>query len=233
MMNKKASHVGVILSFLVFITFIAFLYSVTEPAISVKQDKLDFLKYIKIELMKNFTGDLASVLIEIPSGSNCMKFPSNAFPGVEDWNVVAKDKDGNLIDSYKDSNGDVYVYENPEDYLNLYFSKEFENGQSEEESCTILKNYEIKLFRTEEWFFNSSVKKLADKMEDDYEGVKEQFGVAFDDNFDFAFKDGEGKEMVNTGEREVSSDIYSEEIPVQYVDSEANIKPGFLIVRVW
>lgn len=50
-MNKKGSHVGMMLSFVIFITFIVFLYSILQPLLTMRQNKEFALESLKIELV--------------------------------------------------------------------------------------------------------------------------------------------------------------------------------------
>ena len=65
MKNKRGSHVGIVLSFVIFVTFLAFLYTIIEPTIKIQQDKESLLNYLKIELMETFSADLTSTSITI------------------------------------------------------------------------------------------------------------------------------------------------------------------------
>ena len=49
-MNKKGSHVGMMLSFVIFVTFLVFLYSILYPMIKTGQDKKLVLDNLILEL---------------------------------------------------------------------------------------------------------------------------------------------------------------------------------------
>ena len=88
MKNKKASHVGMILSFLIFITFVIFLFSVTSPLTRVDQDKQNTLDFLKIELLNNFSEDLSTVTVEFTAGSDCIRM--DTLEGLEGLGAVVK-----------------------------------------------------------------------------------------------------------------------------------------------
>jgi len=60
-MNKKGSHVGFILSFAIFITFIVFLFVVFNPRINFKQNKEPILNHLETELLIMFDSDLTNI----------------------------------------------------------------------------------------------------------------------------------------------------------------------------
>ena len=59
-MEKKGSHVGIMLSFVIFVTFLVFLYSVIQPIIKTGQEKKISLDSLKIELVIILDPDLTS-----------------------------------------------------------------------------------------------------------------------------------------------------------------------------
>ena len=66
--GKKGSHVGMMLSFVIFVTFIVFLYSVLSPAIKIGQDKKLILDNLILELVEmlnsNYIGGSIKTLDE-------------------------------------------------------------------------------------------------------------------------------------------------------------------------
>lgn len=239
-MNKKGTHVGMILSFLIFVTFLAFLYSITQPATKTKQDKLDLMSYLETELMNTFSDDLITIIID-NSEEGCLKFEWTEDLG--GLGAIAKkvtDSGGaeveEQISSFADDEGSTTI-EGIEGKIKFYYSNQFEKEQ--EEYCDnpiIAKNYEISLFRTTQGVFESKIKNISEeigKSRGYYGQLKEKLGMAFDDEFGFSLMDENRNPIAGTEEKEVNADIYSEEIPIQYLDEEANIKPGFLVVKVW
>jgi hypothetical protein len=230
MKNKRGTHVGVILSFLIFVTFLAFLYSITEPATRVSRDKLDLLDYLKVELLNKFSEDMSTLIVDVKE-SGCILF-GEFDEGLRGMEVVAKDNEENLLGAYRagvntgvDCNAGI---------IKLYYSKEFTNKT--DLGCTKGSDYEIQIFRTTEEIFESKIINISNGIENIpgyYEELKQELGVAFDDEFGFTFTDGNKNFIAGTEEKEISVDIYSEELPIQYLDNEANINPGFLSIRVW
>ena len=53
--NRKGSHVGVVVSFVVFVTFLVFLYLIIQPATIRERDKQYILDYLKLNLVSNST----------------------------------------------------------------------------------------------------------------------------------------------------------------------------------
>ena len=59
-MNKKGSHVGMMLSFVIFVTFLVFLYSVLYPMIKLGQNKKLILDNLIIEMVEMLDSNYTS-----------------------------------------------------------------------------------------------------------------------------------------------------------------------------
>jgi len=237
--NKRGTHVGMIVSFLIFVTFLAFLYSVLEPATQVKQDKLDLQEYIKVELLKEFTAEMSILNLEVNNINVCF---SLNIQGLEDTGVVVKDSQEHIIiSSFNWQDDETYLVDEGDGRLKAYYSNEFSNGNGNIifDDCIKIstpEDYNISIFRTEEDFFNSSIIELTEYINanpNNYEEIKTKLKISSGDEFGFAFKDENKTLIIATQEKNVSANVYVEEIPIQYIDSEANINQGFLDIRVW
>jgi len=233
-LNKRASHVGVVLSFVIFITFIIFLYSITEPATNIDRGKQDLLNFLKIELVKDFSADLTEETIVIDKNiqDDCVRIDT------EDDNLVSvavDEETGEVLESYFDGDK-VEIKRGDSNDIKVYYSKEFSNGESISGCVDIGEDdYNLGLVRTTENIFESKIINFSGFIDNSqgYEEIKQKYKMATGDEFGFIFEDGERNVIVETKEKEVSTDIFVEEIAIQYVDNEAHIKPGFLKIKVW
>src|SRR3989338_4723442 len=79
MIGKRGSHVGVMLSFVIFVTLLIFLYSAIQPLTKTKKEKQSLLDFLKVELIKKFSADLTTVTISVDDSisyddtTNCLK----------------------------------------------------------------------------------------------------------------------------------------------------------------
>ncbi len=233
-MNRKASHVGVVLSFVIFITFIIFLYSITEPATTVDRGKEDLLEYLKTELIRDFSADMTTetILIKDSVVSDCVRIDTED----GDLTTIAKDEEtGNILESYFDGNK-VEIKRNSATNLKVYYSEEFPEIYSSL-GCTDLneEDYEFGLVRTMEEIFESRILNFSNFINNSqgYDSIKEEYNIPPGSEFGFAFEDGNRNVLVETQDKDVSTDIYVNEVTIQYIDNEANIKPGFIRIKVW
>ncbi|MEK6913263.1 MAG: hypothetical protein AABW47_01165 [Nanoarchaeota archaeon] len=65
--NRSGSHVGMIISFVIFVTFIVFLYGVMKPTIDTGQDKKALLENVQYQLIQKASSNLTIITTQIDS----------------------------------------------------------------------------------------------------------------------------------------------------------------------
>ena len=235
--NKTGSHVGIILSFVIFILFVVFLYVVFEPFIKIQQDKELALEYLEKELIESSTAELTTVAI-----SFIQNYPLAEVSCVEilhpenfgDLNYAVVKKDGDLIGSSKLTNSIQFDISENLAFFKIYYSDEAITGSPLTDiDCELAvkdTNYKIGHIQTKEYIFESKILGLIGD-----ENAQEEIRNLINSEFDFGFTDAEGagKTIVFSTTEDVSTNIYVKEIPIQYIDEQANIKSGYLNIRIW
>jgi len=239
-MKKKGSHVGMVLSFVIFITFLVFLYSIVEPAIKTQKDEQAVLEYLKTELIGKVSADLTSVSIAIDKTTNkdCVELENLRTETGIDSKLIVKD---NLENSFtaKISDDDLFIdrESSEDDFFKIRVSEEFEETETGTMSdCEILQEgsisgYTIGLIRTNKYVFEAKIIELKEEYENDYENLKDELGVSSGNEFGFSFSYNNGT-TIGT-EESVSTNIYTEEIPIQYIDESASILSGSINIKIW
>ena len=84
-LGKKGSHVGMVLSFVVFVTFVIFVYSILGPSVFSGQGSSEELKELEKNLAEEISGNFSSlsVVIENSGLGDCV-----IFTGLVDGNFV-------------------------------------------------------------------------------------------------------------------------------------------------
>ena len=238
MKNKRGSHVGVILSFVIFVTFLVFLYSVLEPSIRIREDKENLLDNLKIELKEKFLEEIEIItfVIDTTTSSNCVRL-ENLASQLANPNFVINNESGEILSDFRSNGGDVLINRLSTDnnFFRIYNSVEFGfvNNQSIS-NCEIVpeNSYVFKSASTEEEIFLSLINQTKLEYEINYTSLKDELNIPVAGNFGFSFTDKKTV-LIETQTENVSTSVYAEEIPVLYVDSEANINSGFLTIKVW
>ncbi|MBT96779.1 MAG: hypothetical protein QF567_01825 [Candidatus Pacearchaeota archaeon] len=237
-MNKRGSHVGVMLSFVIFVTFLAFLYSVIEPATKVEKDKQFILNYLGVELDKMFSANLTSVTISIEDeytlSEDCLKI--SQIEEIEGLNIIVKDKNNNPL-NFKVENSDLKFEHNDAIFFKIYYSNEQFNDFSTNLGTCLEpeenEGYSIELVKTNMHLFETKIDNITEEHGKNYERLKERLKILEGTEFGFSLIDNNRDAILKTEDKEVSINVYVDETPIQYVDEEANIKSGFLIIKVW
>src|SRR4030042_3612897 len=226
MFGKKASHVGIVLSFVIFVTFLIFLFSIIQPVTNVETGKQDLVKYLKTELVKEFIDDLTISTLSIDySGGGCIKI--DVVEGTENLGVIVKDTENEKLLNSSIKNKKLEIKIDGSKSLKVSYSSQFEIGNNLPDCIEIGNNdYVTGLTRTESQIFSSKIINLSEFMSsvENYEKVKDKLKIPLGDNFGFIFEDGNRISLAKTQEKEVQTNIYSEEISIRYVDEQANIK---------
>ncbi len=230
-MKKGGTHVGIVISFAIFITFLVFLYSVLEPAIVKQKDKETLLNYLSTEIIKEMSTQLISLSVSFDGQTNPACIKINHPSGTENMRVITKNIHNQIKDQQSNENELLIKSDAGENLYKVYYSvEEFEN--SEISGLSGCQDGQIAQANQREEIFVSKVITFKEKYENDKETLKDELNVPAGSGFDFRFIKNDGSE-ISVSNGEISSSVYASEIPVQYVDSEANIKGGKLIIRVW
>ncbi|VVB83934.1 Uncharacterised protein [uncultured archaeon] len=244
MQNKRGSHVGMILSFVIFVTFIVFLYGVIKPMVNTGEDKKTILKEVETSVIKNISANFTSTSISISSANNpsesCVSIlgllliPELTPPyikvknsdGVLQPNVYYQEQSPTLIiDRTSQSDAFFKVYSSPEwDLIDINSG----DGCASVEDA----NYQIGTIRVNKYAFEKNIEDLKKEYENHYEELKTNLNIPVGNEFGFSFRLTNGTKIETTSSLK-SANVYADETPVQYIDSDANIQSGFLTIKVW
>jgi hypothetical protein len=246
--NRRGSHIDVILSFVIFISFVIFFYAMIQPNITAREGKTAFLNYMESEIARNLSGrDLTaiSILAEPQNPHTCLQltgFAANA--GISSLNLVLENSTGSIFPAYK-SGGDLYIdmAADPNSKLfNAYYSPDFEVIEDNSlGGCTALildtppNSYSINREEsyTYSYIWGNDIVKLIESYNSDYNSVKEQFDISEVNNFGFDFTYQDGTVIGTQNNIPASAVVYSGNSPVVYVSEGGGLEAGNLIVRVW
>jgi hypothetical protein len=237
---KRGSHVGIVLSFIIFVTFMFFLYTTLEPAIKIKEDKQFILNYLEIELIGKLSGSLTSITLVIGKDVNqdCIELENFLDKELINKKLIVKNNLEEVLES-KSLEESLFVDRGDDqvDFFKIRVSEEFEEiEEGEMENCKELKEdnegYKIGSIKSNKYLFETRIIELKENYVSDYDSIKKELNISTGNEFGFDFIYNNGT-VVGTEIGETKRDIYIEEIPVQYVDKEANILPGVIRIKVW
>ena len=232
-MKKTGSHVGFVLSFVVFVTFLIFIYSVLVPTTKI-QDKPLILEKVADNLLKNISSEMITLTISI--------FPEFEFNSecvsISDSELISRLKKGFVVKSnekildYQSSTVFKIKNENKR-FLKIFSSDSFEDKTRYLGSCeSIDDNFEINSVKIENYSFEKKITLLFEFYEDNYAGLKTNLEIPEDVEFEFDFYDDK-ENVTATKNTTALTNIYSKKISVQYINNSASLVSGEINLRIW
>lgn len=247
-MKKGSSQVDIVISFLIFITFLVFMFSILEPAIKTQNNKQILLDFLKLSLVDEFksTGETITtmtIIILEDRTKECVKISGGTSKPILEAAETSpsglriKDENGNTIEyGFK---GGQFLMKLAPDYkgvLKIYLG--VDNPATY--SSTNCKNVDVDtgsiIEETAEIVLETSITELKSNYDSElgnYDNLKEQLGVPDNSDFWFSFLLEDGTKIEPEEPVFPNVDIFSTEIPVQYFDTETNLQIGILTVKVW
>lgn len=247
MVNKRGSHVGMIISFVIFITFIVFLYVVINPAIEIGESKKTTMDYIGDKIKQNVSANFTTISMQINKnqGNDCIRLQNLLLAMSSEinyyYNAIIKNESESIQETYggevsTGDFGDLKINRKVKSnvFFKAYFSPEFNGLATTTMNCNQIKeeDYTIGSVTTTKYAFERSLYELIEDYKINYERLKEEFKIPPDAEFGFGFTKNDGTK-IEVGNASTSVNIFAEEIPVQYVDDKANILSGFINIKVW
>ncbi len=239
--NKRGAHIGVILSFVIFVVFLTFLYSTMEPLIKVDEDKEFMLDYLEAALIEKLNTNLTTLTITIDEAvsESCVILDSliEEEKGLNS-KIIVKDYYKNIIPSYLSevSNSDLIVDRDSSDltFLKIYSSEELESlNERATGECELLETkYEIELLKSSKYISKAKVEELNNNYLGEYGNLKEELNIAIGSDFGFGFIYNNGS-IIEIKSENVSRSVYAREVPVRYLDDGANILSGYMKIKIW
>ena len=228
MLRKRGSHVGVILSFVIFIVFLIFLFSALQPALKIEKDKEATLEYITNSIIELSSDNMTIENIEVDNSAgsyNCVsvKKIDNSL------NFIVKDYNEFQI-LYQDGDKIIISLTNDKNFLKIYYSKSINDKSTTLNCVETTTDYLINLVNNERIIF---ISKFEDIINRDYDLLKKDLGIGRGTEFSFNLLDANKIIIVEMKTKDVSANVYVNEFPVLYSNGDGEIKSGFINVRVW
>lgn len=247
--NKKGSHVGMILSFMIFITFVVFVFVVLKPVINVGEGRQTILDDTENKIMENISSNLTSASVSfggiINPSQTCVTLQNiiavlNILPP---YSVIIKNETSGTQEAYlfNPTIANIEINRGNKDntFFRIYQSQKFSGLTTNPISgCFMVKNteissqYQIGTVYSGSYAFESSVRELIEQYEANYTALKQNLQIAPESEFSFYVILSNGS-LIQTNQAINAKNIYAQETPIQYVDKDANIQSGYIITKIW
>ena len=234
--NKKASHVGIVLSFVIFITFLVFILSVLQPALDTKTDNFEISKYIYNEVIKNVSGNVAIITFYL----NSSKFPPGQDiivvenPGINltGQNFVIKNEEGKIIPSNYSYSEGLKINRTPSGLYEIYVSKNIKKqslGSGNEHPIGNL-NFRLGKNREKGFVIEEKIRKIIEN-ETSFESFEDHVGLSIKTGFNLGLKLNDTS--ISTNQTIPNNlDVYVNEYPIQTINNISENKRGVLRIEL-
>lgn len=248
--NRKGSHVDVILSFVIFISFIIFFYAMIQSNVLTRGDKTTFLNFMGGKLIENLTGgDLIRIntVISYSGGAqNCIYLdPFATSTGISSFNLIVKNSTGVAFpSSYSGNTLYINTSLDPQSTysFDIYYSSSFNvitagtmNGCKHllEDNTNGYTIKQIENYSVEDYVWENNIKQLISLYNSSFASVRNEFNLVPSENFRFDFTYQNQTKIGTPNNIPVSVNVYSKLFPIVYVSENGPLEAGNLIVQVW
>ena len=235
--QRKGSHVGIVISFIMFATFIFFFYIIIRPTITSESNKnlFEYLRGQTVYLLSANVTEVSLIANVAPPLPICVQLVNFLGETGIGNRVIVRGSSGGAL--YSKINGnDLYVTINGNTFLKAYGSEEFSITTSGTMTgCQ--SGYTLGLVKTDKNIFETKITKFIENYSIDYENLKKQLKIPAENEFGFDFVYANGT-IISAQNFQVqppasSTNIYVNEIPVQYISRDAAREAGTLRIKIW
>jgi len=228
--NKKGSHTGMILSFILFITSLLVIYSVVTIPSNQSLEKKYSIDILKTNLVKEIGHNIITVRIH-NSSAGCMSFltPKNSFSNLKLIGV-------NSIESEIKTNtslGLTYV-ENADNLTKIYYTDgiNFSNTLSPA-SISSCNSINVSNILYENRILEASIIKIINDVNSSYDSLKSTLEVPNNDEFKLEFIYSNSTKIGEFITNDIKTNVYVSEYKINYISLNGEEKIGVIKIGLW
>ncbi len=226
--NKKGSHAGIIISFVIFITSLLFIFSVIGSPFDVGADKKDSINFLNNKILEMVSEPVAIIRVNDLSNEICTEI--NLPIGFTGTEVLAVNGNGYEVDAL--ISGTKVIIPPALGFTKIYYSNEGlipTKNSPETNNCdsSIASSVSIDSFMME-----SKFAPLVTRVTNDYDALKTELEINLDDDFNIAFELSDGTNINNT-QRERPTDIFAKEYVIRYISTDGKEESGKMLLKIW
>tara|TARA_Y100000310_G_scaffold344913_1_gene460485 strand:+ start:14625 stop:15341 length:717 start_codon:yes stop_codon:yes gene_type:complete len=238
MENKRGgTHVGFVLSFVIFVTFLLFLYSMLIEPTKTNQDKQFLLDKVEINLIEKFSSEfmVSSISVVENATQNCIKLDDLITDLEINKKIIVKNELNDIQTSYVVDTNDLEIVRSNTNnvFFKVYNSEKFEELSDTGTNPCPKKDYEKGLVKVNKNIFEVNIIGSIDEYENDYENLKEDLEIPPGTEFSFSFEYNNGTIIKPEEKIPDSINVHAEENSIQYLDRYANVLLGNLVIKIW
>jgi len=228
--NKKATHVGVILSFVIFITFVVFLIVILRPTSNLHNNEKATIELLKKNIQNFVSAEITSfILTPSDTPSNCFNLNDSGYD-LSEFNVSARNQENTVLNTDRDSNA-LYIEKTASDQIyKVDYSPSYlnTNSFSNPNNC---KDLDVKSIKKTDQILEPLINELILKQENNYSGLKNDFNMPSEKEFGIMFE-FENTTTIGKSIPEKRKATYVKKFQVIYLDLNANERIGNFMIYI-
>ena len=234
--QRKGTHVGVIISFGVFIVFLVFLFLILEPSLKVNEGKEETLENMGTLFISYLDSELTTVSIQINQDiGSCVDFSGVDFipSGLNNNNIFVKNStNANMKFDWLADTSHLLVENNGQNrFFKIYASTGINSQENVPSGCQAPTSYTLGNVKTENNIFERDIIDAISLYKINFALLRQNVGITTDEfGFDFIYSNGT---LVGTGEKSENKNVFAKEIPINYLDEDLNSNAGSIIIKTW
>lgn len=235
--KKGFGHVEVIISFVLFLSFIVFLLIFLNPIKKLSSNPA-YLGLAEEKILGRISTNLTSFSLTLNStlavgNGECIFFPFISPDYSPTAKLIVKSESGDITGA---SRTDSYVYFNytyRKRFYKMYFSNELSEKGLDTSNCRQLTeaDYKIGVIQVEKVVSLPKLAGLKDSYINDYNSFKLNLGLKSNLNLIAVNSTGDLLRLEKFKPR--TEDIMAREVPIKILDENANLNPAVLNIQVW
>jgi len=227
--NKKGSHVGIILSFTLFITFLIFIFIIIGPPTNLTIEKNELIPILERSILEKISEEI--ITIRIYDKENLTGCVQTSIPENDFTNPTFLVFDSDLEEIASDSVSSQFLLEGGRNFTKIHFS----NGsfsQNQELSIGGCTDIGADSITREERITEKLILNLMGEIQTEYDEIKNNLGISIQDEINLLFDYLNGTRLgIDT--TKPKSNVYAETIKIDYLNPNAEEKIGEIIIQIW
>ena len=244
MENKKraSGHIEVMISFVIFIGLIVFLFIMLNP-LKIFSASKSMLDTTTNKVIENVSTELTSSSVKVtslPEGSmeDCLTISLKSKAEEE---LIVKNETGGEVESAKGTETLSFKYDGSNRFYRISLSENiFPTKLLVGSSCATLEptDYQLGITRTRDIISSEKLKTFTEEYTEDYDALKTSLGL--ENNFNFIIFKGDGSifEVDGTKIRGQENppggiNVLAKDVVIEILNKSADIIPAIMNIRAW
>ena len=232
MKNKKAaSHIEIVLSFVIFVGFLIFLFAIFQPTKIGKKSEI-IIDNLERSFKERVSSQLYFFTINTNESIGCfiIEYALN-----DNQKVIVKDSSRKTLNA-NSSASEIFINGENNNFFFIYISQDFNENEGSFFECRKLEKtaYNVGLLRNYDVVSYKALEELKTEYDNNYERLKSGMNIPNSQNFAFIIKDVSGTEIIS-GRKRLSKarEVFAREIPIELAEPNGDTRIAILNLQIW